>query len=246
MARRRHTPLRELLIHRWQLEDPVAAILAGRVLVDGRTVTNPRSLVRSDAAVVVRDPQPLRGETKLRAALAGLDVRVAGRIGLDLGAAAGGFTRALLDAGAARVYAVDAGHGQLRGSLRQDARVVNLEGVNLGSLDRRLVPDAIDLVTMDLSYLAVASAVAQLGRISLAPDAELVALVKPMFELRLAHAPRDRRALGDALGCAAAGAERAGWRVCGHLDSPVPGGRGAIEVFLHARRAGPEEPPRDG
>ena len=237
MARRRHTPLRELLIHRWQLEDPVAAILAGHVLVDGRIVTNPRSLVRSDAAVVVRDPQPLRGETKLRGALAGLDVPVAGRIALDLGAAAGGFTRALLAAGARRVYAVDAGHGQLRGSLRQDARVVNLESVNLGSLDRRLVPDAIDLVTMDLSYLAVASAVGQLDRVSLAPDADLVALVKPMFELRLAHAPRDRRAVLDALGHAAAGIEQAGWRVCGHLDSPVPGARGAVEVFMHARRA---------
>src|SRR5262249_61245427 len=109
-----------------------------------------------------------------------------------------------------------------------------------------LVPDAMDLVRMDLPSLAVASAIHQLGRISLARDAERVALVKPMFELRLAHAPRDRRALGDALGCAAAGAERAGWRVCGYLDSPVPGGRGAIEVFLHAQRAGPDEPPRDG
>ena len=99
------------------------------------------------------------------------------------------------------------------------------------------MPDAIDLVTMDLSYLAVTSAAGQLGHVSLAPDAELVALVKPMFELRLAHAPRDRRAVLDALGHAAAGIEHAGWRVCGHLDSPVPGARGAVEVFLHARRA---------
>ena len=215
----------------------MAAILAGTVLVDGRIVTNPRSLVRSDAAIIVRNPQPLRGEIKLRAALAGLDVRVTGRIALDLGAAAGGFTRALLSAGALRVYAVDAGHGQLRGSLRQDARVVTLEGVNLGSLDPRLVPDTIDVVTMDLSYLAVASAVGQLGRVSIALDADLVALVKPMFELRLDRAPRDGRALSDALGCAAAGVRRAGWRVRGHLDSPVPGARGAVEVFLHARRA---------
>ena len=240
MARRRHTPLRELLAHR-QVEHPAAAILAGRVLVDGRIVTNPRSLVRSDAAIVVRDPKPLRGETKLRAALAGLDVRVSGCVGLDLGAAAGGFTRTLLAAGVRRVYAVDAGHGQLLGSLRQDARVVNLEGVNLGSLDRRLVPDTIDLVTMDLSYLAVAAAVCQLDRVRLAPDAELVALVKPMFELHLDHAPRDQRAVSDALGRAAAGVDRAGWRVRGHLDSPVPGARGAVEVFLHARRASRED-----
>src|SRR5262245_31457968 len=236
MARRRHTPLRELLARR-EVEDSLAAILAGRVLVDGRIVTNPRSLVRSDAAIVVRDAKLLRGEIKLRAALAGLDVRVAGRVGLDLGAAAGGFTRALLAAGVRRVYAVDAGHGQLLGSLRQDVRVVNLEGVNLGSLDRRLVPDTIDLVTMDLSYLAVAAAVRQFDRVVLASDAELLALVKPMFELRLDHAPRDARAVRDAFRRAAAGVEGAGGRVCAHLDSPVPGARGAVEVFLHARRA---------
>ena len=167
----------------------------------------------------------------------GWNVRVAGRVGLDLGAAAGGFTRALLSAGVRRIYAVDAGHGQLLGSLRQDARVVNLEGVNLGSLDRRLVPDTIDLVTMDLSYLAVAAAVRQLDRFTLASDAELVALVKPMFELRLDHAPRDARAVRDALERAAAGVEGAGWRVCAHLESPVRGARGAVEVFLHGRRA---------
>ena len=114
-------------------------------------------------------------------------------------------------------------------------------GVNLGSLDRQLVPDTIDLVTMDLSYLAVAAAVCQLDRVRLAPDAELVALVKPMFELHLDHAPRDQRAVSDALGRAAAGVDRAGWRVRGHLDSPVPGARGAVEVFLHARRASRED-----
>ena len=237
MARRRYTPLRELLAGRLQVADPEMAILAGRVLVDGRIVTNPRSLVRSEAAIVVRDPKLLRGEAKLRAALAGLDVHVAGRVGLDLGAASGGFTRTLLAAGVRRVYAVDAGHGQLLGSLRQDVRVVNLEGVNLGSLDRRLVPDIVGLVTMDLSYLAVAAAVRQLDRVVLASDAELVALVKPMFELRLKHAPRDARAVRDAFERAVAGVEGAGWRVCGHLDSPVPGARGAVEVFLHARRA---------
>src|SRR5262249_58202254 len=89
MARRRYTPLRELLIHRWQLEDPVAAILAGHVLVDGRIVTNPRSLVRSDAAVVVRGPQPLRGEAQLRAPPPGLDVPVPRRLALHLRAAPG-------------------------------------------------------------------------------------------------------------------------------------------------------------
>src|SRR5207248_8695281 len=114
-----------------------------------------------DAAVLVSGPPLLRGETKLRAALAAFDVSVAGRVALDVGAAAGGFTRALLAAGARRVYAVDAGYGQLLGSLRQDPRVVNLEATNLGELSVDLIPDQVELVTLDLSYLALAAAVPQ-------------------------------------------------------------------------------------
>jgi 23S rRNA (cytidine1920-2'-O)/16S rRNA (cytidine1409-2'-O)-methyltransferase len=107
----------------------------------------------------LRTPQPLAGEAKLRAALAAFAPAVQGRIALDVGAAAGGFTRVLLEAGARRVYAVDAGFGQLLGSLRQDPRVVNLERTNLGVLDAALVPDPIELVTIDVSYISLASAV---------------------------------------------------------------------------------------
>ena len=180
---------------------------------------------------------PLRGEAKLRAALAGFDVRAADRICLDLGAAAGGFTRVLLEAGAMRVYAVDAGFGQLLGSLRQDPRVVNLEATNVAALDARLIPDAIDLLTIDVSYLALAAAVAQLDRIVLAPDADLIGLVKPMFELRLATAPSDAVSVDAATERAAAGIAAAGWRVVGAMPSPVLGGRGAVEALLHARRS---------
>src|SRR5439155_6075463 len=131
---------------------------------------------REGAAITLRIDEPLRGEAKLKAALESFEIIVENRIALDVGAAAGGFTRALLDAGARRVYAVDAGHGQLLGSLRQDERVVNLEATNLALLDRALVPDTIDLVTLDLSYLSLAAAVPQLESIWLAAGAEAVAL----------------------------------------------------------------------
>jgi 23S rRNA (cytidine1920-2'-O)/16S rRNA (cytidine1409-2'-O)-methyltransferase len=180
---------------------------------------------------------PLRGEAKLRAALDGFDVRAAGRICLDLGAAAGGFTRVLLEAGAMRVYAVDAGFGQLLGSLRQDPRVVNLEATNVAALDTRLIPDSIELVTVDVSYLALAAAVAQLDRITMAHDADLIGLVKPMFELRLATAPSDAISVDAATERAASGIAAAGWRVIGTMPSPVLGGRGAVEALLHARRS---------
>jgi 23S rRNA (cytidine1920-2'-O)/16S rRNA (cytidine1409-2'-O)-methyltransferase len=194
-------------------------------------------LVAQDASIVLRTPQPLAGEAKLRAALAAFSPAIAGRIALDLGAAAGGFTRVLLDAGARRVYAVDAGFGQLLGSLRQDARVVNLERTNLGALDNALVPDAIELVTIDVSYISLARAVPQLAPIRFAPDAELIALVKPMFELALAEAPDDDVTIDDALRQAAGGIAGAGWTVVNAIDSPVRGHHGAREMLLHALRA---------
>ncbi|MFZ0181006.1 MAG: SAM-dependent methyltransferase [Candidatus Dormiibacterota bacterium] len=180
---------------------------------------------------------PLRGEAKLHAALSGFDVRVTGRVCLDLGAAAGGFTRVLLEAGASRVYAVDAGFGQLLGSLRQDPRVVNLEATNVAALDRRLVPDPIEVVTIDVSYLALAAAVVQLDRITIASGADLIGLVKPMFELRLATAPSDPLIVEAATERAAAGIVAAGWEVMGAIPSPVLGGRGAVEALVHARRS---------
>jgi 23S rRNA (cytidine1920-2'-O)/16S rRNA (cytidine1409-2'-O)-methyltransferase len=191
--------------------------------------------VTRDASIVLRTPQPLAGEAKLRAALATFAPVVRDRIALDVGAAAGGFTRVLLEAGARRVYAVDAGHGQLLGSLRQDPRVVNLERTNLGALDTMLVPDPIELVTIDVSYIALARAVPQLAGVTFAPGADLIALVKPMFELALAEPPATPELLAEALYRAAAGIEQAGWHVVTAIDSPVLGHHGAKELLLHAR-----------
>ena len=236
-ARRRVRPLAAELLRAYpDLVDPEAHISNG-VLVDGRLVDNPRSLVRAGARIELPTDMPLRGEAKLRAALDTFGVEVAGRVALDLGAAAGGFTRVLLEAGAGRVYAVDAGFGQLLGSLRQDPRVVVLERLNLGDLAAEHVPEPVEVITVDLSYLAVSEAVPQLGRIELTPRADLIALVKPMFELRLASPPTDPAQLADAVARATAGLETCGWGALGSIESPVCGTRGAIELLLHARRA---------
>jgi 23S rRNA (cytidine1920-2'-O)/16S rRNA (cytidine1409-2'-O)-methyltransferase len=218
------------------LDDPVDAIESGEVLVGGIPVRNPASMVRPGVSVALRSAQPLRGARKLEPALDRFGVAVEGRVALDLGAAAGGFTSALLARGASRVYAVDAGHGQLLGSLRQDPRVVNLESTNLSELHRGLVPDRIELVTIDLSNLAVARAVPQLDGELMAAHVDLVALVKPMFELGLAQLPTTDEQLAEALERANAGVEAAGWEVAGRMRSPVLGARGAVEFFLHARR----------
>jgi 23S rRNA (cytidine1920-2'-O)/16S rRNA (cytidine1409-2'-O)-methyltransferase len=220
--------------------DPAALVGAGEIEVDGFVVTNPQARVPATARVRRRRPSPLRGEAKLRAALTRFAVGVAGRIALDVGAAAGGFTRTLLEAGAQRVYAVDAGHGQLLGSLRQDPRVVNLEATNVADLDARLIPEPVEVVTVDVSYLSLTAAVAQLDRIELASGAELIGLVKPMFELRRATAPVDDAGLEAALQAAVAGVIAAGWHVVASMESPVLGSRGAREALLHARRPGAE------
>jgi 23S rRNA (cytidine1920-2'-O)/16S rRNA (cytidine1409-2'-O)-methyltransferase len=219
------------------LADPEGALVAGHILIDGRVVTNPRSQVRADAAVVIKPPRALRGEDKLRAALEGFEVDVTDRECVDLGASAGGFTRLLLEHGARRVFAVDAGHGQLRGDLRNHSRVVNLERTNLSDLSAIPIRASIGVVTMDLSYLSVASAVPQIETLSFANDADLVALVKPMFELGLDAPPEDDPSLERALDLAVAGVEQAPWRVTGTMPSPVTGSKGTREWLLHAIRA---------
>lgn len=171
------------------------------------------------------------------AALAAFPVQVTGCVALDVGAAAGGFTRVLLDRGASRVYAVDAGFGQLVGSIRQDPRVVNLEATNLGELRPALVPETIDLVTIDVSYLSLTDAVPQLERIQLSPNAHAIALVKPQFELGLPSPPPDATALSRALDRGCDGFVAAGWDVRGAIESPVRGGRGAVEFLVHASKA---------
>jgi 23S rRNA (cytidine1920-2'-O)/16S rRNA (cytidine1409-2'-O)-methyltransferase len=220
------------------IDDIAPTIASGRVLVDGRVITNPAALVRRDARVVVQPERVLRGTAKLAAALDGFAVRASGRTALDLGASAGGFTSALLSAGAARVYAVDAGVGQLAGWLRQDPRVVNLEGVNLGDLDAATIPAEIGLLTIDLSYLSVADAVPQLERLHFDAGADLIALVKPMYELGRSRPPRpdEGNSIDEAVRRAAAGIESAPWLVEADLPSPVRGRHGAVEWLLHARR----------
>jgi 23S rRNA (cytidine1920-2'-O)/16S rRNA (cytidine1409-2'-O)-methyltransferase len=219
-----------------ELEDPAAAIDSGQVLVNGLPIRNRASRVRAGSSVALRPPQPLRGSLKLEAALDRFEIPLAGRVGLDLGAATGGFTQVLLAGGASRVYAVDVGHGQLLGSLRQNPRVVNLEATNLSELDRRLVPDRVQVVTVDLSNLALARAVPQLAASILAAGADLVALVKPMFELGLAGLPTAPEQLEEAVARASAGVQGAGWRVLDRMRSPVLGANGAVEFFVHARR----------
>jgi len=239
-SKRRFVPLstrmRGLVSDSHELE---ALIERGELLVDGKPVRSPRAIVPAGSSVVIATPKELRGQEKLASALRDLRVDVADAVALDVGAAAGGFTRALLQAGVRCVYAVDVGFGQLRGSLRQDPRVVVLERTNVAELNERRIDTPVDVIAMDLSYLPVASAVDQLHRVPVAECAQLVALIKPMFELGLPQLPPDDR-LGEAVVLATRGVTAAGWDVVRVVESRLRGSHGAVEFFLHARARRPK------
>lgn len=234
--RARHVALSELLA-RQQPEVRPDVIASGRVLVDGRVVTNPSARVRADAALRVMPERRLRGAIKLSHALDVFGVAVAGRVAVDVGACTGGFTTALLERGALRVYAVDVGVGQLLGRLRLDPRVVNLEGVNVAQVDRAVVPEPVHMISIDVSYLALADALPQLESLHIVDDADLIMLVKPTFELRrgrLANSPADLAAATDRVTHAT---RASGWTVRGVCAALPTGQRGALEMFVHAGRA---------
>ncbi len=219
------------------VEDPHSAIEAGEVQVDGAIVTNPRSQVRDDARIVVKHAKELKGEAKLSAGLNAFDlaVEIEGRVALDVGASTGGFTTELLRRGARFVYAVDAGHGQLMGSLRQDPRVKNLESTNASELTTDLIPQALDIVTIDVSYSPLRAIVPGITKaLTFRQGATMIALVKPMFELQAGQLPTEPADLERAVNSGEMALDSAGWRVDQVMESPLRGNGGAIEFFLRA------------
>jgi 23S rRNA (cytidine1920-2'-O)/16S rRNA (cytidine1409-2'-O)-methyltransferase len=235
----RRIPLTKLVETRLpELEDVLRSIAAGEIQVDGVIVTNPRANVGADARIVFTPQRPLKGEQKLGAALDAFAAPVAleNRVALDVGASTGGFTTELLRRGCRKVYAVDVGHGQLRGTLRQDPGVVNLEATNAADLSTELIPDEIDIVTVDVSYTPLAVIVPQVTeRVRFTNSAVLLALVKPMFELQLGQLPESDEQLDEAVLRATDGIAAAGWTIEEAITSPVTGNQGAIEHWVRAR-----------
>ncbi len=221
-----------------------AAVMAGRVQVDGRPVDKPGTAVAEDAAVAVREAREYvsRGGLKLVAALEELDVDVRGASALDLGASTGGFTDCLLQRGAARVIALDVGYGQLDWSLRQDPRVHVMERTNARHLSPGDLPYAPDLVTCDLSFISVGTVWPAVVA-CLAPGWRAMVMVKPQFEVGRERVGsggvvRDEAAREDAVRGVVAVVEEQGGRVIGTADAGVPGPKGNREVFVYAESDG--------
>lgn len=225
-------------------------IAAGRVQVDGAFVVRPATAVDEDRVLVVGDDPDdpgyaSRAGHKLAGALdawepAGLTV--AGRDCLDAGASTGGFTDVLLRRGAGHVVAVDVGHGQLRREIADDPRVESREGVNVRDLVVGDMTPAPSLVVADLSFISLRLVVAPLAAVA-APDADLVVLVKPQFEVgreRLGSGGvvRDVAGRRDAVLGVLAAADEAGLAAVDIVVSPLPGQDGNMEFFCWLRKAG--------
>jgi 23S rRNA (cytidine1920-2'-O)/16S rRNA (cytidine1409-2'-O)-methyltransferase len=226
--------------------------MAGKVRVGegdaARTDRKSGDLLDSETRVEVVEPQPYvsRGGLKLAAALDAFGIDPAGRICLDVGASTGGFTDVLLQRGAARVYAVDVGRGQLAEPLRHDPRVVSMERTNARTLRPGALPEPVDLAVVDVSFISLALVLGPVASCFGAAGGDLVALVKPQFE-----AGRDQASGGVVrdpavhLGVLRTVADKAGALGLHPLDairSPITGPEGNREFLLRLRVGGAPEP----
>jgi 23S rRNA (cytidine1920-2'-O)/16S rRNA (cytidine1409-2'-O)-methyltransferase len=233
-----------LLLERQLVESREAGrrrILAGEVLVNDQAVTKAGSFVELDARIRLKaSPRYVsRGGFKLEKALQAFAISVVGKTALDIGASTGGFTDCLLAHGAARVFAVDVGYGQLDWKLRNDPRVVVLEKTNIRHLDRCVLPDDVELATIDASFISL-KLILPCVKALLSETHEVIALVKPQFEVGkgkvgkggvVRSAAEHARVIEEITTAAAA----IGYTSRGVIESPLLGPKGNKEFLLYLR-----------
>jgi 23S rRNA (cytidine1920-2'-O)/16S rRNA (cytidine1409-2'-O)-methyltransferase len=220
-------------------------ILAGRVLSGERCLDKPGQQVAPDLALELRQDEQAyvsRGGVKLAHALDHFGLDPEGLSALDVGASTGGFTDVLLRRGARRVFAVDVGYGQLDWRLRNDPRVRVLERVNARNLSRAEVPDPVDAVVADVSFISLKLALPAVLALA-TPGAWLAALIKPQFEVGKGQVGKGGVVRDPALHQAVCDdiarwlADQQGWRVLGVVESPITGPKGNREFLIAARRS---------
>ncbi len=236
--------LDELLVSRGMAADVRTAgalVLSGRVFLGEQRLDKPGTLVADRERIHLRNAPPRyvsRGGFKLEAALAALQIRVRNRVCLDLGASTGGFTDCLLQHGAREVFALDVGKGQLDWKLRQDPRVLVLEGINARFLSPGHLPRSPQLVTADVSFISLRLI---LPRLELFPELELLFLVKPQFEAfqgeveagGVIRSPEKRQEILSRFKDFVSSSE---FHLKAEYPSPVRGRKGNRETFFHLRR----------
>ena len=219
-----------------------ALILAGRVLVDDRTVDKVGTQVYLDASIRLRGediPFVSRGGLKLAEALKYFKLVVTGRVAIDVGASTGGFTDCLLQNGAAKVVAVDVGYGQLAWKLRDDDRVINLERTNIRHLTNNQLDVTLDLAVIDASFISLDKVLPATVAL-LKPGSDIVALIKPQFEVGKGQVGkggvvRDPEQHAQVVEKIKLLATKLGCQVEGLCESPVLGPKGNREFLIHLR-----------
>jgi 23S rRNA (cytidine1920-2'-O)/16S rRNA (cytidine1409-2'-O)-methyltransferase len=238
----------QLLVSRGLAESRTRAqalIMAGAVFSGERKVAKAGDLLAEDAALEVRGkdhPWVSRGGIKLEHGLRHFGFDVSGAVALDVGSSTGGFTDVLLSRGAAKVYAVDVGTNQLAWKLRQDPRVVVLEQTNARYLTSEQVPEPVDIVVCDASFISLAKVLEAPLKLAKA-GAKLVALIKPQFEagreeVGKGGVVRDSAVHERVCEEASAWVTAQGWTVLGITPSPITGPEGNVEFLLGAEKTG--------
>jgi 23S rRNA (cytidine1920-2'-O)/16S rRNA (cytidine1409-2'-O)-methyltransferase len=238
--------LDQLLVERGFVESRAKAqalILAGQVFSGQKRLDKPGQGVSAEIPLELRghaSPYVSRGGIKLAHGLDHFGLDPTGMVALDIGASTGGFTDVLLQRGAARVYAVDVGHGQLDWRLRNEPKVIVLERINARHLNRDLIPEPVDLVVADVSFISLRLALPaalQLAR----PGACLIALIKPQFEVGKGQVGKGGVVRDSTLHERVYGAiarwleDEQGWEVLGITESPITGPKGNREFLIAAR-----------
>jgi len=222
-----------------------ALIRAGQVMVNDQVMDKPGRRVPTNATLRLRGRLPYvsRGGLKLEAALNAFQLDVTGWVVADVGASTGGFTDCLLQRGAAKVYAIDVGYGQLAWKLRRDPRVVVMERTNIRFLES--LPEPVDLATVDVSFIGLELVLPAVMRL-LKPEGHIVALVKPQFEagreqVGKGGVVRDPAVHRQVLTRLTGWAVERGLRVLGLIPSPITGPKGNVEFLLHLALGAVEE-----
>jgi 23S rRNA (cytidine1920-2'-O)/16S rRNA (cytidine1409-2'-O)-methyltransferase len=242
------TRLDVALVERGLAETRAAAqrlVMAGLVFSGDQRLDKPGQGIAGETQLEVRgQPHPYvsRGGLKLEKALDHFALPVAGRTALDVGASTGGFTDCLLQRGAVKVYAVDVGTNQLAWKLRSDPRVVSLEKTNIRGVTPAKIPEPIDIIVCDASFIGLRTALPAALALAV-PGAYLVALIKPQFEVGkgrvgkggIVREPELHKEVADTISTWLA--EQPGWQVLGVIESPIAGAEGNKEFLISARRA---------
>jgi len=218
-----------------------ALILEGKVIVNGQKVEKPGTVVSENAEITIcGEPLPYvsRGGLKLEKALKDFSINLKNKVAMDVGASTGGFTDCLIQHGAKKVYAVDVGYGQLAWKLRKDPRVIPIERTNIRYITKEKIPEEVDIVTVDVSFISLRLVIPKILEF-LKINGEIIALIKPQFEVGKGEVPRggvikDAEKREKIIKEMRDFFESLGLKVIGIIQSPICGQKGNIEYLIYA------------